>query len=110
MAAHKRTIKADRLDLYAVPRCELRRVSIGPDLVSGRLWRETRCGEVISGPWRVDGSAFDVEWVIYLRILHRLMVSGSDRHARLWHHSTVSFCKRRRVGGPPLLLRPFRLR
>jgi hypothetical protein len=26
---------------------ELRRVSIGPDLVFGRIWQETGCGEVI---------------------------------------------------------------
>jgi hypothetical protein len=65
--------------LYRV--AELRRVSVGPGLVFGRLSRETRGGEVISGPWRVDVSTFDVEWAIYLTVLHRLMVSGSDRHA-----------------------------
>ena len=29
---------------------------------------------------------FDVERAIYLTVLHRLMVSGSDRHASRWHH------------------------
>ena len=28
---------------------------------------------------------FDVERAIYLTVLHRLMVSGSDRHAHDWH-------------------------
>mgnify|MGYP000393908188 CR=1 FL=1 len=28
---------------------------------------------------------FDVERAIYLTVLHRLMVSGSDRHASRWH-------------------------
>jgi hypothetical protein len=28
---------------------------------------------------------FDVERVVYLTVLHRLIVSGSDRHAAGWH-------------------------
>jgi hypothetical protein len=35
---------------------ELRRVSIGPDLVFGRLWHETGCGEVIKA--RLTGRRF----------------------------------------------------
>jgi Transposase DDE domain len=65
---------------------ELRRVSIGPDLVFGRLWRETGCGEVINGFLAGRRFGFDVERAIYLTVLHRLMVSGSDRHASRWHH------------------------
>ena len=64
---------------------ELRRVSIGPDLVFGRLWRETGCGAVIDGLVADRGFGFDVERAIYLTVLHRLMVSGSDRHANRWH-------------------------
>jgi hypothetical protein len=63
---------------------ELRRVSIGPDLVFGRLWRETGCGGVINGLLRDRRFGFDVERVIYVATLHRLMVSGSDRHASRW--------------------------
>jgi Transposase DDE domain len=63
---------------------ELRRVSIGPDLVFGRLWRETGCGEVIEGLLAGRRFGFDVERAIYLTVLHRLMVSGSDRHASGW--------------------------
>jgi hypothetical protein len=63
---------------------ELRRVSIGPDLVFGKLWRETGCGDVINELLRDRRFGFDVERVIYLSALHRLMVSGSDRHASRW--------------------------
>ena len=66
---------------------ELRRVSIGPDLVFGRLWRETACGEVINALLADRRFGFDVERAIYLTVLHRLMVSGSDRHASRWHQS-----------------------
>jgi hypothetical protein len=64
---------------------ELRRVSIGPDLVFGRLWRDTSCGEVIDALLVGRRFGFDVERAIYLTVLHRLMVSGSDRHASRWH-------------------------
>lgn len=65
---------------------EVRRVSIGPDLVFGRLWRETGCAEVIRALLVGRRFGFDVERAIYLTVLHRLMVSGSDRHASRWHH------------------------
>jgi Transposase DDE domain len=64
----------------------LRRVSIGPDLVFGRLWRETGCADVINGLLEARRFGFDVERAIYLTVLHRLMVSGSDRHASRWQH------------------------
>ena len=63
---------------------ELRRVSIGPDLVFGRLWRETGCRDVLRGLLGERRFGFDVERAIYLTVLHRLMVSGSDRHAHDW--------------------------
>ena len=65
---------------------ELRRVSIGPDLVFGRLRREIGCAEVIRALLVGRRFGFDVERAIYLTVLHRLMVSGSDRHASRWHH------------------------
>ena len=66
---------------------ELRRVSIGPDLVFGRLWEEIGCGAVLKS--LLDGRqfGFDVERAVYLTVLHRLMVSGSDRHASGWRRS-----------------------
>jgi hypothetical protein len=64
---------------------ELRRVSIGPDLVFGRLWQETGCRDVLRSLLSERHFGFDVERAIYLTVLHWLMVSGSDRHAHDWH-------------------------
>jgi Transposase DDE domain len=63
---------------------EIRRRSIGPDLVFGQLWRETGCQMVLRR--HLGGRRFgsDVERAIYLTVVHRLMVSGSDRHASTW--------------------------
>ena len=63
---------------------ELRRASIGPDLVFGRLWRATGCHDVLRGLLDERRFGFDVERAIYLTVLHRLLVSGSDRHAHDW--------------------------
>ena len=66
---------------------ELRRRSIGPDLVFGRLWVETGCRDVLRRHLADRRFGFDVERTIYLTVLHRLMISGSDRHASTWQHS-----------------------
>lgn len=66
---------------------ELRRRSIGPDLVFGRLWVEIGCRDVLRRHLANRRFGFDVERTIYLTVLHRLMVSGSDRHASTWQHS-----------------------
>ena len=63
---------------------ELRRRSIGPDLVFGRLWQETGCRDVLRSFLTERNFGFDVERAVYLTVLHRLMVSGSDRHAHDW--------------------------
>ena len=65
---------------------ELHRVSIGPDLVFGRLWAETGCRDVLSSLLADRRFSFDVERAVYLTVLHRLMVSGSDRHASEWRN------------------------
>jgi hypothetical protein len=65
---------------------ELRRVSIGPDLVFGRLWAETGCRDVLRGLLAGRRFGFDVERAVYLTVLHRLMVSGSDRHTSEWRN------------------------
>jgi hypothetical protein len=64
---------------------ELRRVSIGADLIFGRLWQETGCRDVLRSLLAERHFGFDVERAIYLTVLHRLMISGSDRHASDWH-------------------------
>lgn len=66
---------------------ELRRTGIGPDLVFGRLWQETGCRDVLRGLLADRQFGFDVERAVYLTVLHRLMVSGSDRHASTWRRS-----------------------
>jgi hypothetical protein len=66
---------------------ELRRHSIGPDLVFGHLWRETGCQPVLRQHLARRGFGFDVERIVYLTVLHRLMVSGSDRHASTWQQT-----------------------
>jgi hypothetical protein len=62
---------------------EIRRRSIGPDLVFGQLWRDTGCQAVLRRHLGGRRFSFDVERVIYLTVVHRLMVSGSDRHASM---------------------------
>jgi len=64
---------------------ELRRRSIGPDLVFGRLWQETGCRDVLRSLLADRDFGFDGERAVYLTVLHRLVVSGSDRHAAGWH-------------------------
>jgi hypothetical protein len=66
---------------------ELRRQSIGPDLVFGQLWRQTGCQAVLHQHLAGRGFGFDVERAVYLTVLHRLMVSGSDRHASTWQQT-----------------------
>jgi hypothetical protein len=65
---------------------ELRRTSIGPDLVFGRLWAEIGCRDVLTSLLGGRRFEFDLERAVYLTVLHRLMVSGSDRHASGWRH------------------------
>jgi hypothetical protein len=65
----------------------LRRQSIGPDLVFGHLWRDTGCQAVLHQHLAGRGFGFDVERAVYLTVLHRLMVSGSDRHASTWQQT-----------------------
>ena len=71
---------------------ELHRLSIGPDLVFGRLWAETGCRNALKSLVADRRFSFDVERAVYLTVLHRLMISGSDRHANDW-------CSRVRVPG-----------
>lgn len=57
---------------------------IGPDLVFGRLWEETGIGSAITEQLTGRRYEFDVERAIYLTVLHRLFVAGSDRAAERW--------------------------
>ena len=59
-------------------------LSIGPALVFERLWRETGCQEVVRQLLATRHHHFDVERAVFMTVLHRLMVSGSDRSALQW--------------------------
>ena len=57
---------------------------VGPDLVFGRLWRELGMGRVLADLLHGRQFEFPVERAVYLTVLHRLFVSGSDRAADRW--------------------------
>ena len=59
-------------------------VKIGPPLVFERLWRQLGIPEVIGQLLAGRKYEFDVERALFLTVLHRLMVSGSDRAAEHW--------------------------
>lgn len=59
-------------------------VSIGPAMVFQRLWEESGIKACIKYLLKGRKFEFDVERAIFLTVLHRLMVSGSDRSCEKW--------------------------
>ncbi|MFA5042944.1 MAG: IS1634 family transposase [Kiritimatiellia bacterium] len=57
---------------------------IGLDLVFGRLWEQAGIKSALTEQLQGRRYEFDVERAIYLTVLHRLAVSGSDRAAERW--------------------------
>jgi hypothetical protein len=57
---------------------------IGPPLLFGRLWQVTGCQAVIERLLADRAFGFPVERAIFVSVLHRLMVSGSDRSCEQW--------------------------
>src|SRR6201981_4228317 len=57
---------------------------IGPALVFERLWEETGCRAVITELAGKRKNGFALERAVFLTVLHRLFVSGSDRAADRW--------------------------
>ena len=57
---------------------------IGAPLLFGRLWDETGCRAVIEDLLAGRGFEFAVERAIFVTVLHRLIVSGSDRACEKW--------------------------
>jgi len=57
---------------------------IGPGVVFERLWDETGCRAVIGELAHERRHGFDLERVVFLTVLHRLMGGGSDRAADRW--------------------------
>ena len=77
--------KVSVLDAYqrqALPAAEM--VKIGPPLVFGRLWQELGLPAILEDLLAGRRYEFAVERAIFLTVLHRLMVSGSDRAAEEW--------------------------
>jgi hypothetical protein len=59
-------------------------VRIGPHLVFGRLWEGSGIEGVLNGVLEDRRFECDIERAVYLTVLHRLCVSGSDRAAEKW--------------------------
>jgi transposase len=59
-------------------------VKIGPSMIFERLWKETGVEKAIQRLLVDRRFEFDVERAIFLTVLHRLMVSGSDRFCERW--------------------------
>jgi Transposase DDE domain len=57
---------------------------IGGPLLFGRLWEQTGCRAVIGELLAGRGFEFDVERAVFASVLHRLLVSGSDRACEKW--------------------------
>src|SRR5215211_7658433 len=57
---------------------------IGAPLLFGRLWEETGCRAVIEDLLSGRDFEFPVERAIFATVLHRIMVSGSDRTCEKW--------------------------
>jgi hypothetical protein len=64
------------------PRLSCRR--LGPPLLFERLWAESGCAAVIEALAGDRGFEFAVERAVFVTVLHRLMVSGSDRACEQW--------------------------
>jgi hypothetical protein len=56
----------------------------GAPLLFGRLWEQTGCRAVIENLLAGRAFEFPVERAIFVTVLHRLMVSGSDRACEKW--------------------------
>ena len=57
---------------------------IGLPMIFGRLWKELGIQKVLEASARERKHQFSIERAIYLTVLHRLSVSGSDRAAEQW--------------------------
>ena len=57
---------------------------IGAPLLFGRLWEETGCRAVIEDLLAERRFEFAVERAIFATVLHRIMISGSDRACEKW--------------------------
>ena len=70
-------LQAGTLDISASAR-------IGAPLIFERLWQETGCRAVIEHLAGDRGFGFALERAVFASVLHRLVVSGSDRACERW--------------------------
>ncbi len=64
---------------------DVRAKKIGPSLIFERLWSQLGVKKVITELLSTRKFEFNVERAIFLTVLHRLFVSGSDRSCDKWH-------------------------
>ncbi len=57
---------------------------IGPSLIFERLWEESGIRSVILEQLEQRNFSFPVERALFLTVMHRLLVSGSDRFCQRW--------------------------
>ena len=57
---------------------------IGAPLIFGRLWEQTGCAAVIEHLAAGRGFGFSLERAVFASVMHRLVVSGSDRACAAW--------------------------
>jgi len=62
---------------------------IGPALVFEELWRSSGCQRIVHALLAGRRFQFDVERAIFASVLHRIMISGSDRAACGWMRDQV---------------------
>jgi len=62
---------------------------IGPALIFERLWKELGIGFIVSSLASSRKFGFYVERALFLTVLHRLFVSGSDRFCKKWQRDYV---------------------
>ena len=78
----QRSMILSPLDDSGAPQLGCKR--IGPPLLFERLWRDAHCDAVLQELLADRDFAFPVERAVFLTVLHRLMVSGSDRACEQW--------------------------
>ena len=59
-------------------------MKIGPALIFERLWKELGIGSIVSSLVAERKFGFSVERALFLTVLHRLFISGSDRGCEKW--------------------------
>jgi hypothetical protein len=57
---------------------------IGAPLLFGRLWEETGCRAVLEEMLAARSFGFPAERAVFASLLHRIMISGSDRACEKW--------------------------